>query len=142
MNLYLCCLLQSLQVATKNLSTVSKDQKQAAVNSPERKRTTAQVVKETKQNKISNKEEHSTGSDSTDLPVTQVNTTLNLSSMADSRLDAKMEHLLIYYFLAKGNNHKIRKMFREWTSMILNNSLHVTSKVLWKWSNQRITGTG
>ena len=31
--------------------------------------------------------------------------------MADSRLDANMEHFLEHYFLAKGNNHEIRKMF-------------------------------
>ena len=35
----------------KKLSTVSEDQKQASVDSPERKRTIAQVVTETKQNK-------------------------------------------------------------------------------------------
>ena len=33
--------------------------------------------------------------------------------MADSRLDAKMEHLLTHYFLAKGNNNDILKKFRE-----------------------------
>ena len=33
--------------------------------------------------------------------------------MADPRLDAKLEHLLTEYFLAIGNNHEIRKMFKE-----------------------------
>ena len=88
------------------LPTVSKDLKQASVDLPERKKgTIAQVVKETKQNKTSIEEkEQSTGSDSTNLPVTQVSTTINLSRMADSRLDAKLEHLLTTYFLAIGNN--------------------------------------
>ena len=31
--------------------------------------------------------------------------------MADSRLDPKMEHFLEHYFLLKGNNHEIQKMF-------------------------------
>ena len=39
--------------------------------------------------------------------------TLNLSSMADSRLDTKLEHFLTHYFLARGNNHEIRLMFKE-----------------------------
>ena len=91
----------------KKLSTLSEDQKQAAVDSAEHERTIAQVVTETKQNKANNKTDHSTGSDLTDLPVTQVNTTINLSSMADSRLDAKLKHLLTNYFLAIGNNHEI-----------------------------------
>ena len=33
--------------------------------------------------------------------------------MADSRLDAKLEHLLTNYFLARGNNHEIQLMFME-----------------------------
>ena len=34
--------------------------------------------------------------------------------MTDSRLDAKMEHLLIHFVLVKVNNHEIRKMFPEY----------------------------
>ena len=33
--------------------------------------------------------------------------------MADSRLDAKLDHLLTEYFLSIGNNHEIRQMFKE-----------------------------
>ena len=98
------------------LTTVSKDIKQASVDSPEREKgPIAQVITETKQNKtnIKEEEEQSTGSDSTNLSVTQVGTTINLPSMADSRLDTKLEHLPTTYFLAIGNNHEIRKMFSE-----------------------------
>ena len=49
----------------------------------------------------------------TDLPVTQVDTTINLSSMTDSRLDAKLEHLLTNHFLVIGNNHEVRKIFSK-----------------------------
>ena len=112
------------------LPTVSKDLKQASVDSPEHEKgTKAQVVTATKQNKSSiEEEEQSTGSDLTDLPVTQVDTTINLSSMADSRLDAKLEHLLTNDFLAIGNNHEVQKMFIENKSTNLKNSPPVTSK--------------
>ena len=33
--------------------------------------------------------------------------------MVDSCLDAKMDHFLTHYFLAKGNGHEIQKMFSE-----------------------------
>ena len=97
------------------LPTVSENLKQASIDSPEREKgTIAQVVTETKQNKTSIKEEaQSTGSDSTDLSVTQVDITINLPSMADSRLNVKLKHLLTTYFLAIGNNHEARQMFKE-----------------------------
>ena len=83
---------------TKKLSTVSEDQKQAAVNSPERKQgTIAQVVTMTKQNKSSNKEENSTESNASDLPVTQVKMT--------THFDSKLEHLLTNYFSATSNQY-------------------------------------
>ena len=47
-------------------------------------------------------EEQSTGSDSTDLPVTQV-------KMAP--FDAKLEHLFTNYFLTIGDQHDIRQVF-------------------------------
>ena len=37
----------------------------------------------------------------------------NLSSMANSRLDTKLEHFLTHYFLAKGDNHEIWQMFKD-----------------------------
>ena len=92
------------------LLTVSEDLKQASVDSPEREKgPIAQVVTETKQNKTSTEEEEeqSTGSDSINLSVTQVGTTINLSSMADSCLDLMLEHLLTTYFLAIGNDHEV-----------------------------------
>ena len=33
--------------------------------------------------------------------------------MADPRLDTKLEYLLTDYFLAIGNNHEVRQMFKE-----------------------------
>ena len=33
--------------------------------------------------------------------------------MVDSRLDLKLEYLLTTYFLAIGNNHEVRQMFKE-----------------------------
>ena len=86
----------------KKLSTVSKDQKQAVVNSPERERTNTQVVTETKKNKTIDEKEHSTGSDSTDLPVTEV-------KMAP--FDVQLEHLLTNYFSATGDQHETRQTF-------------------------------
>ena len=89
-------------------------QKQAAVDSPERKQETiAPVVTATKQSKESNEEEeHSIGSDLSKFQVktstlSSTNTTSTLSSMVDLCLDAKLEHLLTHYFLAISNNYEI-----------------------------------
>ena len=81
--------------------------------------TIAPVVTVTKQSKESSEEEeYSTGSDLSKFQVktstlSSKSTTSNLSNMADSRLDTKLEHLLTHYFLARGDSHEIRKMFKE-----------------------------
>ena len=79
------------------------------------KKIIAQVVTETKQTKTrpEEEEEQSTGSDLTNLSVTQVGTTINLPSIANSRLDTKLKHLLTTYFLAINNKHEVRKIFSE-----------------------------
>ena len=83
----------------KKLSTVSKDQEQAAVNSPEQEQESiAQVGTATTQSKeSSNKEEHSTESNLSDLCVTQVKMT--------TPFDLKLKHLLTNYFSATGDQH-------------------------------------
>ena len=95
-------------------------QQEAAVNLPEQEQEPiAQVVTATKQSKeSSDTEEHSTENDSSGFQVktsTRFRTSkiLNLPSMAGPRLDAKIEHLLEPYFLAKGAGHGVRKMFKE-----------------------------
>ena len=55
----------------------------------------------------------STESDSSHSSVTQVGTIINLSNMADPRLDVPLEHVLTEYCLAIGDNHEIRQMFKE-----------------------------
>ena len=62
-----------------------------------------QVGMITKQNKSSKKEEHSTESDSSDLPVSQVKMT--------TPFDPKLEHLLTNYFSATGDQHDTRQTF-------------------------------
>ena len=37
----------------------------------------------------------------------------NLTAGADQRLDTQLGHVLQEYFLARGGNHEVRKMFRE-----------------------------
>ena len=74
------------------------------------------AIKQSKES--SEEEENSIGSDLSEFQVkkstlSSTGTTSNLSSMVNSRFDAKLEHLLTHYFLGKGNNHEIRKMFSE-----------------------------
>ena len=106
----------------KKLSPIdnTSPQNKVAVDSPEHKQETiAPVITATKQSKEStDKEEHSTESNLSGFQVktstrSSTSTTTNLSNMAHSRLDTKLEHLLTHYFTAIGNNHEIRKMFSE-----------------------------
>ena len=118
-----------MSLKPKKLSIVHKDRKQAAIDSPKREQENiSQVMTATKHSKeSSDKEEYSNGSDSKETSVKQEHSTesdlsrfqvkpstrsrtstiSNLPSMADPRLDAKVEHLLKHFFLAKGNTHEV-----------------------------------
>ena len=72
-----------------------------SIESPEVTGITHQVVTVTKQAKSSedsssedNSKQESTGSDSNRSSVNQVGTTINLSNMADPRLDKQLDHVL------------------------------------------------
>ena len=91
---------------TSPLPTVGKE-------TLERGKPIAQAVTETKQDNIEEEEEKSTESDSSHSSVIQVGTTINLSSMADSRLDKQLNHVLTEYYLAVSVNHEVRQMFKE-----------------------------
>ena len=74
-------------------STTSPLPKVGEEETPERRKSIAQPVTETKQDNIEEEEEKSTESDSSHLSVSQVGTTINLSIMVDSRLDAQLDHV-------------------------------------------------
>ena len=61
---------------------------------PERRKSFVQAVTETKQDNFKEEETKSTGSDSDLSSVNQVGTTINLSNMADPRLDKQLDHVL------------------------------------------------
>ena len=108
--------LASITSPPKASKTKKSPKKQAPLESPEEKGIIAQVVTDTKKAKSSSNN-NSTGSKSA-LFVPQIN-------MADSRLDAKLEHLLTEYFLTISNNHEIRQMFKENDLYQYKNSLPV-----------------
>mmetsp|Transcript_55057 Transcript_55057/g.61567 ORF Transcript_55057/g.61567 Transcript_55057/m.61567 type:complete len:307 (+) Transcript_55057:171-1091(+) len=76
------------------------------------------VVTATKRKSKSSEEKDSTESESSGFQaekstISSTSTTTNLSSMAGSRLDAKLEYLLSHYVLPIDDNHEIQQMFTE-----------------------------
>ena len=92
-------------------STTSPLPKVGKEETPERRKSIAQPVTETKQ--VEEEEGKSTGSNSSHSSVNQVNTTINLSNMVDSRLDKQLNYVLNKCCLAVNINHEIRQMFKE-----------------------------
>ena len=112
--------LATLSSSPKVRNTKKSTKKQASLKSSEVTGITHQVVTVTKQAKSSedsssdnNSKQKSTGSDSNRSSVNQVGTTINLSNMANPRLDKQLDHVLEEFLLAIGANHEGRKMFKE-----------------------------
>ena len=95
---------------TSPLSTVGKEE------TPERRKSIAQPVTETKQAKSSEESSNdgnSTGDESALLVTHPVTMAANLTAGADQRLDTQLDHILEEFLLTKGGNHEIRQMFKE-----------------------------